>query len=155
MPNDIEYHYKECQTRFHLPAFAILDKEFEVSTIEKPAFLLRNIRRKISERIDHVIQLLDPLIQPDPNSFMHVQEYRALNDSERHELISNFQELNALFLACIEAELAADEAQDAAVISKATESWPKLREALRPFIQKVASSWLKRVEHKAHVGYFG
>jgi len=155
MANPIEQHYKELQKKHQLPDFALVDKEFEISTIEKPDFLLRNVRRKIAERLDHITQLIDPLIQPDAGTFVHLTEYRALSESDRRGLVKHFQDVQSLALACIDAELSADDAQDALIIARAAKEWPVLREALRPHVKKIAAAWTNTVEHKHDVEYFG
>lgn len=155
MPNDIQHQYNEYKKKYPLPDFALVDKEFEISSIDKPNFLLRSIRRKIRERLDDVAQLLDPLLQPDTGSFASLFEYRVLSEADRKEVLRQFQMLMALLLACIDAELGTDEVQDAAVIIRAAQEWPQIREALRPFLQKIAAAWPKSFERKDVVGYFG
>lgn len=155
MPNEIEHAYEDLKKKHQLPDFTMVDREFEISSIEKPAFLLRNIRRKISERLDSVTQLLDPLIQPDAGSFVNLSEYRALTEGDRKALLKSFQHVQELYLLCIDAELSTDDAQDVTVIRRAVTEWPVLRQSLRSFVQKIASSWTKSVEHKNDVGYFG
>lgn len=155
MPNDLQHHYAELQKKHKLPDFALLDKEFEISTIEKPSFLLRNIRRKISERLDDITQFLEQLVQPDPNVFSSLFEYRALSEAERKEVLKQFQSLMSLYRSCMDAELSAEDAQDAAVISRAATEWPAARAALRPIVQKIAAAWPKVIERKDAVGYFG
>ncbi len=155
MQNDLEHHYNDLKKKHSLPDFAALDKEFEISTIEKPAFLLRAIRRKVGERIDAAIQLIDPLIQPDAGSYVHLTEYRAITENDRKELIAHFQHVMELSLACIDAELSTDDAQDATFINRAATEWPALRAALRPFVKKIGAHWTKNTEHKTDVGYFG
>jgi hypothetical protein len=155
MAHDIEHHYAELKAKHQLPDFALLDREVEISAIEKSQFLLRAIRRKISERLDSLTQLLDPLIQPDAGSYVHLNEYRALTEGDRRELMKHFQHVMELYLACIDAELSASDAQDAKLIARAAAEWPQIREAIRPFVQKVAAMWTRSTEHKDHVGYFG
>jgi hypothetical protein len=155
MPNDIQHHYQGLQKQHKLPEFALVDKEFEISNIDKPGFLLRNIRRKISERLDDVTQFLEPFVQPDANSFTSLFEYRALSEADRREVLKQFQHLMALYRSCIDAELSVDDAQDAAIIARIINEWPAIRAALRPIVQKVAASWPKPLERKDVVGYFG
>lgn len=155
MPTDIEYHYNELKKRHALPDFALVDKEFEISAIEKPAFLMRNVRRKIAEKLDDITQFLEILIQPDPNSFSNLFEYRALTEAERRELLKQFQTLMALYRLCVDAELSADDATDAAVISRAAQEWPAVRAAVRPMAQKIAAAWPKSLERRDVAGYFG
>jgi hypothetical protein len=159
MVNHIEQHYADLKKKHSLPDFALLDKEFEISTIEKPEFLLRNVRRKVGERLDSATQLLDPLIQPDAGSFVHLSEYRALTEGDRREMMKHFQHILQLTLACIDAEMGCDDARDAEFIKRAAAEWPLLREAIRPFVQKIGVAWTKTHEHKEHgnndAGYFG
>lgn len=155
MPTDIEQHYCELKKKFPLPDFSLLDREFEVSTIEKPVFLLRAIRRKIGERLESITQFLDPLLQPDPNSFCSLFEYRCFTESERKDLLKQFQKLMALYRASLFAELAADDAQDAAFITRAANEFPAARQALRSLAQKLVDCWPKKIEQRDVVGYFG
>ncbi len=155
MPTDIEQHYNELGKKFSLPEFSIVDREFEISTIEKPAFLLRSIRRKIGERLEAITQFLDPLLQPDPNSFCSLFEYRCFTESERKEVLRQFQALMALYRASITADLGADDAEDAAFITRATNEFPAARQVLKPLVQKLADCWPKKIEQKDVVGYFG
>ncbi len=147
--------YDELRKKHNLPDFALLDSEFEISAIDKPVFLLRAIRRKIVERLDDLTKFLDPLIQPDAGSYVNLSEYQALSEGDRKDLMKHFQHVMELYLACIDAELSADDEQDALLIKRAAAEWPKLRESLRPFVKKLAQHWIKAVEHKDHVGYFG
>ena len=43
----VKKEYDVLKKKYNLPDFEALDKEFEISTIEKPDFLLRNIKKKI------------------------------------------------------------------------------------------------------------
>ncbi len=155
MPIDVAHYYAELKKKHQLPDFAILDKEFEISTIDKPMFLLRNIRRRIGERLEDITRLLDPLLQPDANCFSSLFEYRCFTDSERKELMKHFQTIMALYRASIAAEFARDEAEDAAFISKAAIDFPIARQALKPLMQKLVDSWPKQFERRDVVGYFG
>lgn len=155
MPTDIEHHYNELKKKFSLPDFAVLDREFEISAIEKPVLLLGAIRRKIGERLESITHFLDPLLQPDANSFCSIFEYRCLTELERKEMLRQFQLLMALLRASIAADLSADDAQDAALICRAVAEFPAIRQALRPFVQKLAESWPNQVEKKTTAGYFG
>jgi hypothetical protein len=152
---EIEQKYGELKKKHTLPDFADLDKEFEISKLEKPAFLLREIRDLISERMHDLSHVLEPWVQPDVNAFTTIFEYRTLNESERREVFAQFKKLMALRRACLDAELAVDDVQDAALITRAMNEWPGIRKALRPIIQKIMAAWPKPSERQEVVGYFG
>jgi len=155
MPNEIEQRYNELKKKHALPDFAAVDKEFEISAIEKPVFLLKAIRDRIGERIHDVSHVLEPWVQPDVNAFTTIFEYRSLSESERKEAFTQFKKLMALRRACLDAEFAVDDAQDAALISRAMNEWPAIRQALRPIVQKIMAAWPKPAERQDVVGYFG
>jgi hypothetical protein len=155
MPTDIEHHYTELKKKHSLPDFALMDKEFEISTIDKPAFLIRAIRRKIGERLESITQLLDPFLQPDAGSFCSLYEYRCFTESERKEILKHYQILMALHKASIVADLSIDDAQDALFIVRAAADFPQARQALKAILQKLVDSWPKQIQQKDVVGYFG
>ncbi len=155
MPIEIAQYYAELKKKHNLPDFAVLDREFEISTIDKPAFLLRSIRRKIGEKLEAITQLLDPLLQPDANSFCSLFEYRCFTESERKEIMRHFQALMSLYRASIASEFSADDSEDAAFISKAAAEFPVARQALKPLMNKLVDSWPKQIERRDVVGYFG
>lgn len=152
---DVRRLYEDLRKNFSLPDFGLLDKEFEISTIEKPDFLLRSIRRKIAEKLEHVAQVVDALIQPDTGSYASLTEYNALSEAERRDLLKHFQGVMALYRACVEAELCADDARDAGLIVRVAKEWPVLRKALHPFVKKIADSWTRSFSRNDVVGYFG
>ncbi len=155
MPTDIEHQYAELKKKHNLPEFSLMDREFEISTIEKPNFLLRAVRRKIGERLENITQLLDPLIQPDANSFCSIFEYRCMTESERKEILLRYQVMMSLLRDSIHADLAIDDAQDVAFITRAANEFPAARQALLPFVKKLVENWPKQLERKDSVGYFG
>ena len=60
--------YAKLKKEFKLPEYSLLDNEFEISTIETPGFLLRQIRRKIEERISSINHRIENVLHADSNS---------------------------------------------------------------------------------------
>ena len=52
---EIETEYKQLKSKHDLPEYNFLEDKFEISSIDNGPFLLRNIRRKISEKIEFMI----------------------------------------------------------------------------------------------------
>ena len=48
----IKEEYEKLKEKHNLPDFKEINNEFEITTIEKEEFLLREIRRKIYEKIE-------------------------------------------------------------------------------------------------------
>jgi hypothetical protein len=148
-------HYEPLRKRYDLPSFELLDREFEISAIEKPDFLLRNIRRKVYDRLDAIVEFIDLLFQPDTGSLIDLHEYRCLSDADRREIWEILQKLMILYDQVLDADLACDDAADAAVIKAAARELPDLRKALRPFVQKLGQGWTRPPAAEEIQRYFG
>ena len=51
--------YQKLSKKYQLPPFAEIDTAFEISTIEYEEFLLREVRRKMVEKLDSFIKVLE------------------------------------------------------------------------------------------------
>jgi hypothetical protein len=152
---NIEQRFADIKKRFNLADLSVLDTEFELVSIEKSTNILRDIRKKIFEKLDIMAQVVEPWMQPDAGSFVSLYEYRALGDEDRKAVLKQFQDLMSLHRDCLFAELECTEQADAAIIIRATKEWPGIRSALAPIAKKVSAAWPKHLEHKDVVGYFG
>jgi len=52
MVNEIEKEYGKLSKKFKLPKFKEIDSEFEISNLENERFLIRNILRKVEEKLE-------------------------------------------------------------------------------------------------------
>jgi len=50
-----------------LPSYALLNKEFEVETIEKDSFPLRSIANRMVDHVRWLKDILRPALEPDTN----------------------------------------------------------------------------------------
>jgi len=74
-----------------LPEFDKINKEFQLSTIENEDFLLSEIKGKIADTIEPVIQVIERVIQPDPNMLSDMYE-STCSQKEKKTTSSTFTE---------------------------------------------------------------
>jgi hypothetical protein len=150
----MEELYQEIKQKHHLPAFSLLDQEFEISTIEEETFILRNIRKKITEKIETSIKILDDLLHPEAG-FASYRESNIFNEEERDAIIRTYKRL--MYFNRVSTELSFKDSDDlnADFINSFMNVWPELRDSVLVFIRRLKDSWNKDITKKEVVGYLG
>lgn len=151
---EIEKTYEFLRKKHNLPTFKEIDEEFEISTIESDKFLLREIRRKISERLEELCTLLEEILQPDTNvSFMY--ESGVFDEEEKKQVFNLYKKLMYLKRMCNEASITNNEQLDAEFINKIFSSWAEIKKETSSLMKKLRDSWLEDIETKLDLPYFG
>jgi hypothetical protein len=148
--------YNKIKKEFDLPDFDILNYEFEIIDLDPTEFLLREIKRKINDKISDACELLAKLIQPEPTSLTDLYEYRCFDDDAKNKIFELFSKILYIKRKINESELLLDDKIDAAIIKEAADTWPKLRKQLIPFVTELKACWKNPPETDKEVtGYLG
>jgi len=140
--------------KYDLPDFSLLDSEFEISSIEDDKFPLREIRKKITEKIDLFNKLLEEAIQPETN-LVCMHECKAFSEEEKAEIYETFKKMMAFQRSSVLAYLANDEKSYAEFIKSFMKEWPSIKKDLSKFLQKLRDSWSEEKELKEDLEYMG
>jgi hypothetical protein len=138
-----------------LPEFDKMNKEFEIELLESDKFLLRHIKRKISEKMEPVLDLLEHSINPDPNSFSDMYECRCFTNGEKKQVIDIFRHLMENYRSLLETDLMGEDKKDAETIRKIYDIWQQDKKQLLPLLKKIRECWQKHVEPKEILEYLG
>ena len=152
----VKKEYDVLKKKYNLPDFEALDKEFEISTIEKPDFLLRNIKKKICEKLELAADLLAKLIQPETSCIADLYEYRCFNDKDKKKIFELYSKILYLHRKLLETDFLLDDNEDANIIMHTAKEWPELRKQMLPFVKSLEACWEKTPESEhAHREYLG
>ncbi len=138
-----------------LPDFDKINKEFEIELIESESFLLRHIKRKIAERIEPVMDVLERSINPDPNSFSDMYECRCFTNGEKRQVMDIFRHLMEHYRSLLETDLIGEDKTDAETIRKIYDIWQQDKKLIIPLMKKIRECWQKHVEPKEILEYLG
>lgn len=152
--SEIQQKYDELKKKHALPAFNELNNEFELSAIENKDFLLRETRRKIDERIEFFVKILNSILQPEAN-MAELHEGRDFSDSDKEDVFALYKELMVLHDTAVITGISCDESQDARFISETFKSWPSLKKKMIEIIKKMKDSWKTDVSVGKELGYLG
>ena len=125
-----------------------------MSSIEEEAFLLREIRRKIVEKIDLYVKLLDEWLNPEA-TISNMHESKLFNEKDRQELFQIYKRLMFFDRYSIETAAKEDDEKSAGFINIVFKEWHELKENISVFVKKAKESWLEEVDVKEELGYMG
>jgi len=152
---DIEKEYNEVRKKYGLPEYSQLNNEFEISCIDKEEFILRQIRRKIVEKMEFFSDILEGILQPDTASLAEMYECRIFDDDEKSKAMHIFKRLMLIQKESIEAAVENSQQLNADFINKSFKEWLSLKKDLKQIIKKIIESWGKESEMEEKLGYFG
>lgn len=150
----MEKIYAELKKKYALPDFVVLDKEFEISLIDSDVFVLREIRRRIADKIESALKLLDNLLHPD-SGFASLFEADSLISSDRQGILILYKQLMFFYRMSSELHFDDSDASNADFINGFVKEWPSLKKSLLFFIVHMRDSWKKEIGKKEYVGYLG
>jgi hypothetical protein len=155
MPKEIENEYNKLNKKYKLPEFNEVNVEFEISSLEDKVFLLRNILRKIIEKLEFYIDLLSNLLQPDAASLSSMHELRFFTEEDKNAMYRLFKKLMKAHRSIIEAVLETDEKSQADYLKDFFVEWKAMKKELLAYVKRMRESWDKDTSIEEDVGYFG
>lgn len=147
--------YEALKIKYTLPSFSELDAEFEICSIEEENCTLRNICKKIHERIDGAVQIIEKIIQPDPNSYIDLYECKFFTHSEKDTLLKLFREMMFVSRTILELDLLQDEKASADFIRQFYGEWLGMKKTLLPIILNLKNAWKEDKRNKEKLDYLG
>ena len=156
MPNnEIEKQYNELRKKLKLPDFKEIDFEFEISSLEQTNFLLREIIRRIAERLDFYSTMLEEVLQPDASNLYAMHETRFFDQTEKNHMYDLYRILMNLNRQSIEITLEHTDKSEADYISGFLNDWRQIKQDLIKLVKKMRASWKTDMDIKEDIGYLG
>jgi len=151
---DIKQEYNNLKHK--LPKFEDLDNEFElsISNIKEKAFLLRNIRRRVNDKVIFYCRIIEGLIYPNPNNMIGMFEIKSFSEDEKQKLNDYYKILMKYERESLSLDVNSDEKKDAEYVNNLFKEWPPLKKYLIAVTDKMKSSWLTE-DKPFRDNYFG
>ena len=155
MVDEIEKEYGKLSKRFKLPKFKEIDSEFEISNLENERFLMKNILRKVEEKLEFHIEVIGSIVHPDASSLSSMYEVRYFSEDEKNDMYMLFKKLMKSDRDIIKLILISDEKKQADFLNSFFVDWLKMKNELINHIDKMKESWEKSSTIEEDLGYFG
>src|SRR3989338_4023731 len=144
MANEIEQEYAKLSKKYKLPKFKDIDAEFEISALDNEKFLIKNILRSISEKLEFYIEAIGSLVHPDGSSISSMYEIRFFTEDEKNGMYRLFKKLMKTDRNVIELVLKNDEKEQSDFLNKFIADWKDMKKELLNYIEKMKDSWGKQ-----------
>ena len=146
--------YDAVKKKYTLPDFEDIDHDFEISYIDHEAFFLREVRRKMVDKMEYFLKILEEILQPE-TTISNMHECKIYTDSEKEELYNLFRQLmiwhrNALLLT-----VESNDKSEAEFVSGFAKEWKSIKPLLLKSVKAMRDSWSHHTELKEDIGYMG
>ena len=141
---------------YKLPKFEDLDDEFEVSiaSIKNKNFLVRNLRRRLNDKVIFYCKIIEGLIYPNSTNIIGMLEIKSFNEEEKEKLSNMYKKLMEFERESLNLDVNPDEKKDVEFINSLFKEWKKFKEEMIRITKKMKESWhLEEKEEKDN--YFG
>jgi len=147
--------YEEIAKKYKLPSYDELDQDFDLGVIEESTYPLREIRKKMTEKLELLSDTFGQILQPNPDSIVDMHECKFFNESERSEIFVVYAELQQLLRRGTLCQLDESEKRDAEWIEQVNKSWKAIKKRSFPYLEKMKNTWKEMTSDKAELRYLG
>jgi len=151
---DIKKAYTELKKSYKLPDFAQLNNDFEISTIENEEFLLREVLKKIDDRMEAFVKILNSILEPETN-LCDLHQCKAFDDDEKGRIFELYKKLMVFHNSALIVSIEADDKAIAGLISEIYTDWGNAKKQMIDILKKTRASWKVDVDIKEELGYLG
>lgn len=135
-----------------LPEFDELNHYFEIAELEKDEFILRNIKKKVSEKISAYTDIMESILQPETN-FSSMHEAKYIGQKERNVAIDIYTAFMKLNRYAFEVSVDEEESANADFIKEAHNVFKKKKKELKDLFTFLKDTWGKEDSEKEEIGY--
>ncbi|MFO8016743.1 MAG: hypothetical protein R6U32_06570 [Candidatus Woesearchaeota archaeon] len=154
---EIKDAYEALKDQYSLPAFDELDREFEISSIDHSEFILREIRRKMDDKTESFIKILNVILQPE-TTISELQECKQFSDEEKEKMFGLYKRLMLIHNTAALAGIECDDRKDAEFISSTFREWQGIKKQMITIAEKIKDAWKDDADIsdiKDEIGYLG
>jgi len=148
----LEEEYNVLRKKYKLaPSFADLDREFELGIleVEDSRILLKRILENIAGIMNRFINLIEPIVNPSPDSLHSLIESKMFDNVEISKLFVFYKKLWFLIHEQILASLEDEQAQ-AEYINKVWKQWPEIKKETKRITIKICKGWGESEQIETH-----
>ena len=143
---DLKKEYNLLAKKHKLPKYDDIDNEFEllgISPVEEIKFPLRFVRRRMDAKIAWYCGLLQGILQPNPGSFISLNESNFFKDTDRKKFSTLLKLLMKIERQSLHLDTMMSEKGDAEFISENFKAYLDLKKELSVITLALKEGWNK------------
>lgn len=117
--DELKQKYNEFRKKYNLPEFLDMNKVFDIEEVDiETDFLLRKIRRVVSERISGYLRFIEVILNPSNAPIFIFKLIKKINEEDKKQLIEIYEILGNFEIEIIKLDLTYDEIKEVEFIKK-------------------------------------
>jgi len=134
---DLVEEYEILEKKYRLPPFDSLAEEFDIEKIseKESSFLLREIRKTVTEKTYSYAHLLESFINPNPHPMFLFSLVKNVTLELKSQITEAYTELSQLQMKAIRLDLFYSEEKEAQFIKESYEIWQTLKRKIDQILQ--------------------
>jgi len=152
----LKKEYLKFQKKYSLPGFNVLNEDFEIEkvVILETDFLLREIRKHMSEKVTNLLRFIELLLNPINAPMFIFSFVKNLNIEDKKTLESIYKRIVEMELDLISLDTSYSERAEAEFIKRAHKEWQEIKKGLLSVHDSIKKNWKNR-SSKGNKSYFG
>lgn len=132
--------YEKVASGKNLPKFDVLDREFNLLTIDKEAFSLREIRTRIIEKLSFYEKVLEEILSPD-DLLAATYEAQTFTKKDIEKVYNLFRKIHKKIRESMYLSIDSNENKEVEFINSGLDFWKNIKPELTEVIDKLNAAW--------------
>ena len=116
---ELKQRYNEFRQKYGFPEFSEMNKIFDIEDIDvETDFLLRKMRRVVSERISGYLRFIEIILNPSNAPMFIFKLIKKISDDDKKQLTEIYEVLGGFELEIVKLDLEYNEVREAEFIKK-------------------------------------
>ncbi len=151
----LRYEYNQLSKKYDIPDFNILNNEFELEIIEREEFPLRQIRRRIVDRLVIFCKIIEEIIFPSGQNHLNNHEIRFFTEEDRKALLDLHKKMMSYERQSLVLNISSsNEEEDAKYIKQLSTDMLEFKIKILEVVKKMQNSWKQDLPEEDQP-YFG
>jgi len=153
---NLKKKYKTFQEKYFLPKFEELNDDFSVEKIAdlETDFLLKEIRRFISEKFSNYLRLVESIIHPINSPIFVFAIIKSLSQEDLENLKEVYKKLVKQEIKILKLDVLSSEKEEADYIKNSFVAWKEIKNSIFKIAEKIEKNWDNKFEEN-NKSYFG
>jgi len=153
---NLKKKYKTFQEKYFLPKFEELNDDFSIEKIAdlETDFLLKEIRRFISEKFSNYLRLVESIIHPINSPIFVFAIIKSLSQEDLENLKEVYKKLVKQEIKILKLDVLSSEKEEADYIKNSFVAWKEIKNSIFKIAEKIEKNWDNKFEEN-NKSYFG
>lgn len=152
----LKKEYSSFEKKYKLPKFHYLNAEFEIEKLQghETDFLLREIRRTMTDKIAAFLKFFELFLNPQAAPLFILSALKSISSQEKEKIEKIYKKIIQLEIKSISLDISYEEKREADFIKNTYEKWQVLKEELK-IIDDILSKIKEETVARKDKSYFG